>query len=119
MTGDSRFQSSKSDQLSAGTLQPSWGQDLAGFRGVFLNNTNLQGRLPDLGSWAHDMGSLVHLDLGWNWNITGSFPAEWAAPDAFPQLQTLYLSHVSLSGPLPGKCLASLIIQVQLKPPPA
>ncbi|KAK9808198.1 hypothetical protein WJX73_008032 [Symbiochloris irregularis] len=98
-----------------GTVQSSWGQDLAGFEGVYLNNTYLQGTLP--AAWAQDMPRLVHLDLGWNWNITGSFPTEWVAPNAFPRLHTLYLTHCStrsalqsltlehnsISGPLPAE----------------
>ena len=48
------------------------------------------------------MTRLVYLDLGGNRGITGSVPTEWAEPNAFPKLQTLFLRHCSMAGPLPG-----------------
>lgn len=58
------------------------------------------GTLP--GAWAQRMSRLVHLDLNSN-NFTGSVPTEWTAPGAFAQLQSLFLGHTYLSGPLPGE----------------
>ncbi|KAK9811928.1 hypothetical protein WJX73_000424 [Symbiochloris irregularis] len=82
----------------SGTLQPSWGQDLAAFASLDLSNTGLQGTLPD--AWAQAMTRLQSLNLSGNY-ITSSFPASWAAANAFPYLETLKLSGNYLSGSLP------------------
>lgn len=87
--------------MSAATLQPAWGQDLAAFAVLNFTNTQMQGQLP--AAWAQLMPNLETLILSLNPKLNGPIPKAWAAPDAFPSLQTLSLLYCGFTGPLPSE----------------
>lgn len=82
-----------------GTLQASWGQDLASLQSLKLNNCSLYGELPDI--WAQEMLNLDWLSLQQN-SIFGPLPPAWTRAGAFPNLQILNLDSNGIFGQLPG-----------------